>query len=172
MDDAGSLPTDLSACHRLLVAAYKQSVQLERRAENAEQRVAESEQRVAELDRVLDATTASYQQLQQEHVATLDELAWYKRWAFGRRRERFTEAAGQGHLFDLGPSSANELEDPVPSPHGVEIQGYRRRRPRREIDWDKLPQIVHNHDLLEEERKCSCCRRPMDCISKDISIIM
>ena len=112
MDDAGSLPTDLSECHRLLVAAYKQSVQLERRAGNAEQRVAESEQRVAELDRVLDATTASYQQLQQEHAATLDDLAWYKRWAFGRRRERFAEGEGQGQVE--GQVQAGELRGLAP----------------------------------------------------------
>jgi hypothetical protein len=54
MDDVNSLPTDLTACHRLLVAAYQQTVQLEQQA-------AESEQCVAELDRVLDATSASFQ---------------------------------------------------------------------------------------------------------------
>ena len=87
MDDTNSLPNDVTQCHQLLMAAYKQSVQLE--------------QRVAELGRVLDETAASYESLQQEHAATLDELAWHKRWAFGRRRERFTEGKGQGHLFDL-----------------------------------------------------------------------
>ena len=84
MDDADSLPTDLTECHRLLLAAFKQTVQLERRAHNSEQRAAASEQRVAELDRVLDATSASYQELQQEHTSTLEELAWYKRWVQGR----------------------------------------------------------------------------------------
>ena len=108
MDDANFLPTDLTECHRLLVAAYKQSVQLQRRTENVEQRaiesaqrvaesaqrVAESEQRVAELDRVLDATSASFQELRQEHASTLEELAWYKRWVHGRRRERIVEGEG------------------------------------------------------------------------------
>jgi len=79
MDDATSLPTDLTECHQLLVAAYKQSVQLEQQATAAEQRAAVSEQQVAELGRVLDETAASYQELQQEHAAALDELAWYKR---------------------------------------------------------------------------------------------
>ena len=124
MDNANSLPNDLAQCHQLLFAAHKQSVELEqqaaeatqqatqakRHATQAERHVAESEQRVAELGRVLDETAASYQELQQEHAATLDELAWYKRWAFGRRRERFTEGEGQGHLFDLD-SPANEPED-------------------------------------------------------------
>ena len=68
-------------CQRLLLAAFQQATQLERRA-------AESERQVAELNRVLSETSTSYEVLQQEHAATLDELAWYKRWAYGRRRER------------------------------------------------------------------------------------
>ena len=91
---------------------------------------------------MLDETAASYKSLQQEHAATLDELAWHKRWAFGRRRERFTEGQGQGH---------------------------RRRRKNRQIDWDKLPQIRHEHDLSEEEKNCSCCGRRMDCIGEDVT---
>ena len=104
MDDATSLPTDLTECHQLLVAAYKQSVQLEQRA-------ATSEQQVAELGRVLDATSASFQELQQEYTATLEQLAWYKRWMHGRRRERIVEGEGQQHLFDL--SSPDVAEEPA-----------------------------------------------------------
>ena len=184
MDNANSLPNDLAQCHQLLFAAHKQSVELEqqaaeatqqatqakRHATQAERHVAESEQRVAELGRVLDETAASYQELQQEHAATLDELAWYKRWAFGRRRERFTEGEGQGHLFDLD-SPANEPEDSA-TPHQeaeVEVKPHRRRRKKREIDWDKLPQIHHEHDLPEEEKNCSCCGLPMDRIGEDIT---
>jgi hypothetical protein len=87
MNDSDFLPNDLGQCQRLLLAAFKQSTQLE--------------QQVAELNRVLGETAASYEVLQQEHAATLDELAWYKRWAYGRRRERLPEGTGQGHLFDL-----------------------------------------------------------------------
>ena len=115
MDDTPSLPNDLAHCHRLLLAAFQQSLQLERQAAEAQQRVAASEQQVAELTRVLDETAASYQELQQEHAATLDELAWYKRWAFGRRRERFVEDEGQGHLFELDPPVARRSRKP-PSP--------------------------------------------------------
>jgi len=94
MDGTDFLPNDLAECQRLLLAAFKQATQLERR-------VTESEQRAAEQNRVLEETAASYQELQQEHAATLDELEWYKRWAYGRRRERFVEDQGQGHLFEL-----------------------------------------------------------------------
>ena len=155
MDGTNSLPDDVKKCHRLLLAAYKQSVQLE-------QKVTTSQQQATELSRVLDETSASYQELQQEHAATLDELAWYKRWAFGRRRERFTEGEGQGHLFDLDPPAANEPEDSAIGDQeaDVEIKGHRRRK-KRKIDWDKLHQIRHDHDLDEEDKTCSCCGQPM-----------
>ena len=154
MDNANFLPNDLTQCHQLLLAAHKQSVELEQQATEATQHAAESEQQVAELGRVLDETSASYQELQQAHTATLDELAWYKRWTFGRRRERFTEGAGQGHLFDLD-SPADEPEDST-TPHQeaeLEVKTHRCCRKKREIDWDKLPQIHHEHDLPEEEKE-------------------
>ena len=168
MDDTNSLPNDVTECHRLLFAAYKQSVQLEQQATDAERRVAESEQQVAELGRVLDETAATFEALKQEHAATLDELAWYRRWAFGRRRERFTDGEGQGHLFDLNLPVDDESEDTATVPEEVEIQGYRRRK-RRQIDWDALHQVRHEYDLDDEEKTCSCCGRPKDCIGEDIT---
>ena len=153
MDGTDFLPNDLRECQRLLLAAFKQAMQFERR-------VAESEQQVAELNRVLGETAASYQELQQEHAATLDELAWYKRWAYGRRRERLNEDQGQGHLFDLHPDlpADTDLSEPTTPDDEVDVHGHRRRK-KREIDWDKLLQIRHEHDLPEEEKICSCCGR-------------
>ena len=155
MDD-NSLPNDVTECHRLLLAAFKQSVQLEQQA--------------AELARVLDETAASYQELQQKHAATLEELAWFKRWTFGRRRERFTEGQGQGHLFELDSSLADELPESVTpdAEAGTEIKSHQRRK-KRKIDWDKLRQIRHDHDLKPEEKICSCCNRQMDRIGEDIT---
>ncbi len=160
LDDTNSLPNDLTQCHQLLLAAYKQSVQLEKK-------VATSQQQAAELKRVLDETAASFEELKQEHAATLDELAWHKRWAFGRRRERFTEGEGQGHLFDLDPPIASGPEDSATADEGTEAKGHRRRK-NRKIDWDKLRQIHHQHDLSDEEKVCSC-GRTMDRISEDVT---
>ena len=164
MADADFLPNDLRECQRLLLAAFRQATQLERR-------VLASEQQVAELNRVLGETATSYQELQQEHAATLDELAWYKRWAYGRRRERLSEDQGQGHLFDLHPDLPvdTDLSEPMAPDDAVDVCGHRRHRKKREIDWDKLPQIHHKHDLLEEEKICSCCGRKMDCIGEDVT---
>ena len=51
----------------------------------------------------------------------------------------------------------------------VEVRGHCRQRKRREIDWDKLPQIRHEHDLSPEEKTCSGCGRPMDRIGEDVT---
>ena len=96
MDRAHNIPDDLAECQRLLLAAFKQTVQLEQQAAVSQQRIAQSEQRVAELDRVLDATSASFQKLREEHTSTIEELAWYKRWVHGRRRERIVVRATNG----------------------------------------------------------------------------
>ncbi len=174
MDGTNSLPNDLTQCHQLLLAAYKQSVQLEQQTEEAKQQAAqaqrravESQQQAAELSRVLDETAASFEELKQEHAATLDELAWHKRWAFGRRRERFSEGEGQGHLFDLDPPTADEPEDSATGDKGTEVKGHRRRK-RRQIDWDKLRQIRHEHDLSDKEKICPC-GRTMDRIGEDVT---
>ena len=82
-----------------------------------------------------------------------------------------SEGEGQGHLFDLDadlPANTDPAE-PASSDDAIDVQGHRRRRKKREIDWDKLPQIRHEHDLPEEEKICSCCGRPMDRIGEDVT---
>ena len=63
----------------------------------------------------------------------------------------------------------DDVAEPTSSGDGIDVQGYRRRRKKREIDWDRLPQIRHEHDLPEEEKICSCCGRRMDRIGEDIT---
>jgi transposase len=179
MDDARFLPNDARECQGLLVAAFKQAVQLEqqvaeaqRRAAQAEQRVAESEQRVAELGRVLDATSASFQELQQEHAATLEQLVWYKRWVHGQRRERVIEAEGQQHLFGLAARDDDEaLASPDAQEPRQEIAGHTRRR-RRELDLSRLPHHRHELDVSPEEKTCRCCGRAKDRIGQDVTTVL
>ena len=53
-----------------------------------------------EQQRVLDATSAAYAALQAERDRLREEFELLRRWAYGRRRERFLEAEGQRSLFD------------------------------------------------------------------------
>ena len=169
MDAPNSLPNDVQECQRLLLAAYRQSLVLEQAAEDAKQLAMESEQQAAELTRVLDETAASYQKLQQEHAATLDELAWYKRWGFGRRRERFAEGEGQGHLFELDPPLPSDedtlAEEGEPQAKSKDIVVARNGR---SIGTSYIRSVM-NMTWSDEEKICSCCGRLKDCIGEDVT---
>lgn len=178
MDDAHFLPQDLEQCQRLLLAAFREATEHERRLAEAEreaqaagQRASESQQQVTELGRVLDETAASFEQLREEHAATLEELAWYKRWVHGRRSERLTDGEGQGQLFDLAPPAAEaardlELTEPLPA------AAPRRRRRRRELDLSRLPHHRHEPELSAAEKICDGCGRPKDRIGEDVTTIL
>lgn len=172
-----ALPADVNECHRLLLAAYQQAQQLQQQTSQAQQAVGQAEQAVARkqqevetLHRVLDETADSYAKLQQEHGVKLEELAWYKRWLHGRRRERFTEAAGQQHLFELTPGDDSEAaSDSADSPQ--QVAGHTRRR-RRELDLSRLPHHRHELDLSPQEKLCRGCSREKDRIGEDVTRIL
>jgi transposase len=151
MDRHARIPDDLTECQRLLQDAQS---------------------RVGELQRVLDETAASHEELRQEHAAVLEQLAWYKRWVHGRRRERIVEDEGQQHLFDLAPDDPSD--DPIhsaPQEPRQEVAAYRRRR-NRQLDLSRLPHHRHELDLPEEEKTCNCCGRAKDRIGEDITKIL
>ena len=164
MDDTPALPNDPQECHRLLLAAYQQAQQLQ-------QQVAASQQEVETLHRVLDQTADSYAQLQQEHAAKLEELAWYKRWVHGKRRERLVEAEGQQHLFALTTSDDSQDAAPDSTAPRQPVAGHTRRR-RRELDLSGLPHHRHELDLSPQEKVCDCCGRSKDRIGEDITKIL
>jgi hypothetical protein len=130
MDDAPALPDDLDKCHQLLLAAFKQAT---------------------ELERVLDKTAASYEELQKTHQAALEELSALKRWIYGRRTEKIVEGFGQAHLFDLEPTACADSEAQAEEQLPPEVSLSRRRR-RRELDLAKLPYFRHEHDLNEADK--------------------
>jgi len=169
MDDTPTLPNDPEECHRLLLSAYHQAQQLEQQVATSQQQAAQAQQEVEALNRVLDETADSYAKLQQEHATKLEELAWYKRWVHGRRRERVVEGAGQRHLFDLTPHS-DDATPALPEARG-EVAGHTRRR-RRELDLSRLPHHRHELDLSPQEKVCSCCGRAKDRIGEDITRIL
>src|SRR6187431_3292040 len=115
-----ALPNDLGECHQLLLAALR---------------------RTEELSRVLDETAASYDELQAIHQVALEELSALKRWIYGRRTEKILEADGQGHLFEIEPSSSTAT--PLEPRQGPSRPARARRR---ELDLDKLPHFRHEHD--------------------------
>jgi transposase len=190
MNDINAMPLDVNECHRLLWAAYQQTVELEQglarsqqqlstsqqQLSTSQQQLAAAQQQVSELNRVLDETAASYAQLQEAHQATREELALYKRWVFGRRGERRKDGEGQQYLFDIGVSAAETVtvaaaEPPSSSPE-VPAAARRRRREQRQTDLSKLPHHRHEHDLSPQEKCCAGCGRDKDRIGEDVSTVL
>jgi transposase len=114
-------------------------------------------QRFHDLERQLDETCATTEELQRSYACLKEEYLALKRLLFGPRRERLPEAPGQGHLFDTEPltsvppvPAASDPSDPAPAKH-------RKGHGRRPIG-DHLPRRDVLHDVPEEQRTCSCGR--------------
>src|SRR3954465_4529491 len=137
------IPDDLPTCQAQLRAVLEQHAALL--------------QRFHDLERQLDETCATTEELQRSYACLKEEYMALKRLLFGPRRERLTEAPGQGHLFDTEPmasfppeSAGSEPSDPAPAKHS---KGHGRRP-----IGDHLPRRDVLHDVPEEGRTCACGR--------------
>jgi transposase len=137
------IPDDLSSCQAQLRAVLEQHAALL--------------QRFHDLERQLDETCATTEELQRSYACLKEEYLALKRLLFGPRRERLPEAPGQGHLFDTEPMASTPPEpaaiDPVDTPPAKHRKGHGRRP-----IGDHLPRRDVLHDVLEEDRTCACGR--------------
>jgi len=142
-----SWPTDPQRCHDLLSRLTQQ---------------------VEDLKAALDEAAKIHDQAVQEHEQSVQELlrqiALYRRYVFGPRRERLVEAPGQGHLFgfDVDESVAALPEPPAHRP-GAPARPRRSRKP----DYDRLPQVRIPHDVPEAEKICTHCGEAKARIGED-----
>ena len=85
------------------LAALKQSVadQLRIVAES-QQKHAEEQQKNAGLQESIEGVRKELGELREAHQKALHEIDMFRRWAYGSRRERFTEDPRQKHMFDVG----------------------------------------------------------------------
>src|SRR5271154_5207692 len=96
------IPDDLATCQAQLRAVLEQHASLL--------------QRFHDLERQLDETCATTEELQRSYACLKEEYLALKRLLFGPRRERLPEAPGQLHLFqaDAPPSVPDEPADTAP----------------------------------------------------------
>ena len=115
-------------------------------------------ERFGDLERQLDETCATTEELQRAYACLKEEYLALKRLLFGPRRERLPEAPGQQHLFDADPppSVPEGPADPEPA-EGSPAHRRRKGHGRREIP-DHLPRQEVRHDVTPHERVCSCGR--------------
>src|SRR3979490_23673 len=108
MEHSPPIPDDLAICQTQLRAVLEQHAVLL--------------QRFHDLERQLDETCATNQELQRSYTCLKEEYLALKRLLFGPRRERLPEDPGQLHLFhaDAPPflpdeSTASVPEEELPS---------------------------------------------------------
>jgi transposase len=156
------LPEDPSDCQRFLEDLLRRNDELRQQADDAQRRV-------DELQRVLDQTAADYDQLKEQHTELSETLALLRRYIFGQRRERFIDAPGQGHLFDI-PEILDEPEPAAPtSPDNAAAKPSTATHSPRRTRLDHLTHIRIPHDVPECEKTCSCCGGPKTRIGEDES---
>jgi len=167
MDTASRLPDDPAECRRLLEDLLRSHDALRRQAEDERRKAEDIRRRVDELERILEATAADYDRLQQEHAELAETLALLRRYLFGPRRERRVDDPDQGHLFDLPAESGPEPL--TPTPDDAAAPRPRPPRPPRHARFEHLPHLRIEHDLTEAEKTCSCCGAPKVRIGEDES---
>jgi transposase len=137
------IPDDLPTCQAQLRAVLEQHAALL--------------QRFHDLERQLDETCATTEELQRSYACLKEEYLALKRLLFGPRRERLPEDPGQGHLFDTEPLTSIPPEPPAGDPSEPAPAKNRRGHGRRPIG-DHLPRRDVLHDVSEEDRACGCGR--------------
>jgi transposase len=170
------LPDDPADFQRLLEDLLRRNDELRQQAQSAQQQAEiaqkqaeDARRRIDELERVLEETAADYEQLQEKNTELAETLALLRRYVFSPRRERFIDAPGQGHLFDI-PEILDEAEPAAPTlpDDGAAQRSTAARSPRR-TRLDHLPHIRIPHDVPDSEKTCSCCGGPKTLIGEDES---
>jgi transposase len=144
----------------------------------------EREHRIASLLRECDEAKHQCEQLQRKHdelqVQKLRlevELLRLKKWYYGRKADQLSSAADVSQML-LG--FAGQLEsrpiDPqdLPADRSADQQQLktirRVRRGRRNLAaFDQLPVVRHEHDLPEDQKRCSCCGQMRERIGQESS---
>jgi transposase len=162
-------PDDPGERQRLLEDLLRSNNELRQQAEIAQQQAEIAKRRVEELQRVLDQTAADYDQLKEEHAELAEVLALMRRYAFGRRHERFVDVPGQGHLFEI-PEFVDQAQPAVPTVEDKPApEQSRKSKASRRTRVDHLPHIRIEHDLSASEKTCSCCGKEKTRIGEDES---
>jgi transposase len=123
--------------------------------------------RIRDLERQVDETCATAEELQRALACLKEEYLALKRLLYGPRRERLTEDPDQQHLrFDTEARTSPPVPEPASedAPHPPK---HRKGHGRRPIP-DHVPRRDVVHDVPEKERTCGCGREKTK-IGEDIA---
>ncbi len=156
------LPDDPNEYQQFLEDLLRSNDELRQQAQDAQRRI-------DELERVLDQTAADYDQLKEQNAELAETLAQFRRYIYGQRRERYIDAPGQGHLFDIPEIIAEPEPAATTSPDDTAAKPSTATRSPRRTRLDHLTHIRIPHDVPECEKTCSCCGGPKTLIGEDES---
>ena len=137
-----SWPTDPRECHGLLSQYAQQVEDLQAKTEHLQAKTEHLQATAEDLRAALDQASKLHEQTVQEHQQTIDELRHqidlYRRYVFGPRRERLTDAPGQGHLFEIEELDLHIVPPEAPA---EDSKAPAKRRKSRKPDYDRLHQV-------------------------------
>lgn len=149
--DPQDLPDDLDACHQLIIDLQGEL------------------QQAVQQQGVNDQQAETIEQQQRRIEALQHELDLLRRHIFGPRRERFTEAPGQGKLFEVGeqdneqPPEEFKEEDAGSAPPKPRRRGHGRRRLPEHLRRETI-----EYKLADDELPCPCCGKPRVKVSETV----
>jgi transposase len=147
MSNLDAWPTEPHACHDLL--------------NRLSQQVEDLQAALGEAAKLHDQTIHEHEQSMQE---LRQQLELYRRFVFGPRRERLVEAPGQGHLFELNVAGN---VDSLPEPPARDSNSPARPRRSRKLDYERLSQVLIDHDVPEADKVCTQCGEAKARIGED-----
>jgi Transposase C of IS166 homeodomain len=133
----GPIPDDLTTCQEQLRAVLA---------------------RLYDLERQLDETCTTTEELQRSYACLKEEYLALKRLFFGPRRERLPEVPGQQQVFE-GDAPRSVPEEPSDAFAADDLfrRKHRKGHGRRGIS-DDLLRREKLHDVAAEEKVCGCGR--------------
>ncbi len=151
-----SLPDDLAACQALIETQLAIIARLQTQLDQLQGTAGQQTETIESQQQLIDKLR--------------HELDLFKRYIFGRRRERFVDDPRQGKLFEIdeeltGPAELADQEDDPAESSPKHSRGGHGRRPLP----DFLPREEVIHELNKGERKCPCCGTLRIKVSEEIS---
>jgi transposase len=112
--------------------------------------------RIRDLERQVDETCSTTEELQRALACLKEEYLALKRLMFGPRRERLPEDPNQLHLFDapvIAPAEAADAAEAEPASSRKRRKGHGRR-----TIPDHVPRQRVVHDVPADQQVCDCGR--------------
>jgi len=134
----------------------------------------EMQLKYSDLENNYSSLNKKYQDLDDNYESLEEKYKYLQSLLYGKKSEKLTkEDEHQMRLFNEGEDGCADpdeiSEDKEKQDDTATVKSYTRKKPGRKPipDWYPRKDIIH--DLSDEEKKCSCCRKERPHIGDEIS---